>query len=230
MPSDIHAGHRNRLRERFNKNGFNGFEEHEILEFILGYSIPQGNLNPLAHRLIDIFGSLSGVLEASYEDLCAVNGIGPYSATYLNIYPLIAREYLNSKYNNKTILNTSEQIGEFLKHRFVGYKNEVVYAIFMDNKCAVLKHGVVMEGSINSVGISIRKIAEWAFKTSATAVVIAHNHPNGIALPSSNDIATTIHIVENLKKFDISVIDHFIVGDNDYVSMASSEEYKGIFE
>ena len=208
MSSEIHAGHRERLRQRFSENGFDGFQQHEILEFVLGYAIPQKDLNPLAHELIDRFGSLSGVLDASADDLKKVNGIGDYSAA----------------------LYTPEQIGEFLKPKFLGFKHEMIYGIFMDNKCSVLKHCRLSEGSANSVPLCTRKICEIAFQTGATAVVIAHNHPNGIPLPSKEDIINTSNLSSCLKCFDISLVDHLIYGDDDFVSLASSEDFKKYFD
>ena len=126
MSSEIHAGHRERLRQRFSENGFDGFQQHEILEFVLGYAIPQKDLNPLAHELIDRFGSLSGVLDASADDLKKVNGIGDYSATLLSMMPGLFRVYSDSK-NLKSALYTPEQIGEFLTPKFLGFKHEMIY-------------------------------------------------------------------------------------------------------
>lgn len=228
MPSGIHAGHRERLRKRFSENGFDGFQEHEILEYILGYAIPQKDLNPIAHALIDRFGNLSGVLDASVDDLKKVDGIGDYSALFLNMMPKLFRVYSDSKKRMDT-LYTPEQIGEFLMPKFLGYKHEMIYGIFMDNKCSVLKHCRLSEGSANSVPLCTRKICEIAFQTGATAVVIAHNHPNGIPLPSKEDIINTSNLVSCLKCFDISLVDHLIFGDDDYVSLSSSDEFRKLF-
>lgn len=229
MSSEIHAGHRERLRQRFSENGFDGFQQHEILEFVLGYAIPQKDLNPLAHELIDRFGSLSGVFDASADDLKKVNGIGDYSATLLSMMPGLFRVYSDSK-NLKSALYTPEQIGEFLKPKFLGFKHEMIYGIFMDNKCSVLKHCRLSEGSAISVPLCTRKICEIAFQTGATAVVIAHNHPNGIPLPSKEDIINTSNLSSCLKCFDISLVDHLIFGDDDFVSLASSEDFKKYFD
>lgn len=229
MSSEIHAGHRERLRKRFEENGFVGFQQHEILEFMLSYAIPQRDLNPIAHALIDHFGSLSAVLDASADDLKKVDGIGSYSAVFINMFPKLFRVYSDLRGQKKALLS-AEETGEFLKPKFFGLKYEIIYGIFLDSKCAVLKHCVLSEGNINSVPMCTRKICEIAFQISATSLVIAHNHPNGIALPSKDDIINTANLSKSIRDFDISLLDHFIFADDDYISLASSKDFDGIFE
>lgn len=229
MSSEIHAGHRERLRKRFEENGFVGFQQHEILEFMLSYAIPQRDLNPIAHALINHFGSLSAVLDASVDDLKKVDGIGSYSAVFINMFPKLFRVYGDLRGQKKALLS-AEEAGEFLKPKFFGLKYEIIYGIFLDSKCSILKHCVLSEGNINSVPMCTRKICEIAFQIGATSLVIAHNHPNGIALPSKDDIINTANLSKSIRDFDISLLDHFIFADDDYISLASSKDFDGIFE
>lgn len=229
MSSEIHAGHRERLRKRFEENGFAGFQQHEILEFILGYAIPQKDLNPVAHALINHFGSLSAVLDASVDDLKKVDGIGSYSAVFINMFPKLFRVYSELR-GRKKALYSADDAGEFLKPKFYGLKYEIIYGIFLDSKCMILKHCILSEGNINSVPMCTRKICEIAFQTGANTLVIAHNHPSGIALPSKDDIYNTANLSKSIKDFDIMLMDHLIFADDDYISLASSRDFDDIFK
>lgn len=225
----LHDGHRERLRERFIEHGLDGFNHHQILELLLYYSIPRRDTNEIAHRLIDEFGSFSGVFDANYNDLCKVDGIGGNSASLIKLIPAICRAYMDDKQDEGTVLNTTEKAGKYLINKFIGHTEEVIYMICMDNKCRVLKTEMIGKGTMNAVGLSIRKMAEIAMRCSATCVILAHNHPHGTPLPSRGDVRTTISIVSALGALNIRVNDHIIVAGNEFVSMADSQEHKDIF-
>ena len=225
----IHDGHRARFRKRYLDNGLDGFQPHEILELLLYYSVPRADTNPLGHLLLDEFGSLSAVFEAPYEELLKIKGISENSATLIKLIPDICRSYFSDKSEKSEYLNTPDKIGDYLVSRFIGYKNEVMYAVFMDNRCKVLDSCIISQGMIGRVPIDIRKIVSNTLKYSATALVIAHNHPNNSALPSKEDIHETIKLVETLKPLGISLVDHIIVSGNDYISLAASRDYGKIF-
>ena len=148
MEEQLHTNHRERLRDRFLKDGLDSFEPHNVLELLLFYAQPRGDMNPLAHRLIDTFGSLSGVLDAAIEDLCSIKGMGKNTAVFLKMIPQLCRYYLDDKYQNGFIIDSTQKAGEFLLPKFVGRTNEVVYLVCLDNKGKVIHTTQVIELSL----------------------------------------------------------------------------------
>ena len=218
----IHDGHRQRLKDRFLEEGLDHFTEVQVLELLLFYCIPRKDTNPIAHGLLDRFGSLSQVLEAPVEALCKVPGISLHAATLLHLNREIGRYYLVSRMSHNTVLPTLEECAAYLVPHFFGRKVETVFLLCLDAKCKVLCCKEVGEGSVNSAGISVRKIVETALAANATTVVLAHNHPSGVAIPSNEDIQTTRRIAIGLQAVEIHLADHIIVADGDYVSLAQS--------
>lgn len=221
----IHDGHRQRLKERFRKEGLDGFEEHQVLELLLFYSIPRQDTNLLAHDLLNRFGSLSQVLDATPEELEKVPGIGPNAATLLALTTAVGRYYLVNRATNATILTDVDKCGNYLLPFFYGRRNETVFLLCLDAKCKVLCCKEVGEGSVNSAGVSIRRIVELALSVNASAVVMAHNHPSGLAIPSGEDIQTTRRVAVALDAVDVELVDHIVVADDDFVSLVRSGLY-----
>lgn len=219
---NLHEGHRKRMKERFIKSGLDDFAPHNILELLLFYSIPRGDTNPVAHRLIDIFGSLSGVFDATPEELAKVDGVGENSAILISMIPQIARKYLEDKADTANIVGGCSDIGAFLLPKFVGRTNEALMMVSIDNKNKIISCSVVAEGTVDSAKVSRRKIMEEAMKVKATRVILAHNHPCGVAVPSSEDVVMTKEIGRLFAQVGIELVDHIIVANDDYVSMAAS--------
>ena len=222
----IHDGHRQRLKERFRAEGLVHFEEHQVLELLLVYCIHRQDTTPSAHALLERFGSLSQVLEAPAEELEKVPGIGSNAATFLALTTAVGRYYLVNRSMQTVILSTIEQCGQYLVPFFYGRRNETVYLLCLDAKCKVLCCKEVGEGSVNSAGVPIRKIVETALGANATTVVLAHNHPSGLAIPSGDDISTTRRVAAALDVVEIGLADHIIVADDDFVSLAQSGVYR----
>ena len=218
----IHNGHRKRLKERFLKHGLDNFDDHNVLELLLFYSIPREDTNPIAHRLIERFGSVSDVFDAPFEELKEVDGIGENTAALLKIIPQISRRYMISKTEDLTILDNPTKAGEYLLSRFYAERDEVVYIICLDAKYKVLYCGKLFHGSVNSTNISVRKIVEAALNYNATSVILAHNHASGVAVPSEEDAVTTIRVRDALAAVDIVLSDHIVVADDDFISFADS--------
>ena len=222
----IHDGHRQRLKDRFRQEGLDKFDEIQVLELLLFYAIPQRDTNPLAHRLLDHFGSLPQVLEAPVEELEKISGVGANAATLLSLTTALARYYMVNRGTQTAILTSTEMCGDYLLPHFVGRRNETVFLLCLDAKCKVLCCKEVGEGSVNSASVPIRRIVEMALSMNATSVVLAHNHPSGLALPSGEDVQTTRRLAVALDAVDITLADHIVVADDDYVSMAQSGLYR----
>lgn len=219
---NIHEGHRKRMKERFMKSGLDDFAPHNVLEFLLFYSIPRGDTNPIAHRLIDAFGSLSGVFDATPEELMKVSGVGESTAILISMIPQMARKYLEDKADAVNVVGGCGDIGAYLLPKFVGRINEALMMVSIDNKNKVISCSVVAEGTVDSAKVSRRKVMEEAMKVKATRVILAHNHPRGVAVPSAEDVAMTREIGRLFAQVGIELVDHIIIADDDYVSMAAS--------
>ena len=219
---NIHEGHRKRTKERFIKSGLDDFAPHNVLEFLLFYSIPRGDTNPIAHRLIDAFGSLSGVFDATPEELMKVSGVGESTAILISMIPQMARKYLEDKADAVNVVGGCGDIGAYLLPKFVGRTNEALMMVSIDNKNKVISCSVVAEGTVDSAKVSRRKVMEEAMKVKATRVILAHNHPRGVAVPSAEDVAMTREIGRLFAQVGIELVDHIIIADDDYVSMAAS--------
>lgn len=217
----VHDGHRQRLIARFLEEGLDSFEEHNVLELLLFYSIPRRDTNELAHRLIDAFGSLAGVLEAPYSELLQIEGVGENTAALIKLMPEMARAYL-SREREEICLDSTEKAGRYLLPRFIGRREETVFLVCVDAKCRVLSCGMLHRGSVNASEVNLRKIIAAALNYDAAGVILAHNHPGGVALPSPEDLDTTRRVRSVLEAMGVQLMDHIIVADGDYVSLADS--------
>ena len=209
-------GHRKRLKERFVNCGLDDFNEYNALELLLFYTIPQKDTNPIAHRLIEKFGSFSEVLDADHDELITVDGVSDHTATFLNLIPQAARYYQSNKLEERKMFATYSDIGEYLVGKYVGVVQETVYMLLLDNKRCLISCVKVHEGSVNSAAVSVRKMAETALKKRASAVVVAHNHPKGLPIPSPDDLVFTKSLKNALQTLEIEFVDHFIVADDKY--------------
>ena len=218
----IHEGHRERLRKRFKEEGLDGFSEIQALELALFYAISRKDTNPIAHALLDHFGGLAQVLEAPVEELQKVPGVGESTAVYLRMITELGRLYMVSRTSQTKILTTLEQCAEYMLPYFYGRRLETVFLLCLDAKCKVLCCKEVAEGSVNAAGISVRKVVETALGANATSVVLAHNHPSGVAVPSGEDVQTTRRIAAALATVEIHLVDHIVVADDDSVSLVQS--------
>ena len=221
----IHEGHRQRLKDRFRREGLDNFDELYVLELLLFYCIPRKDTNPIAHRLLDQFGSLTAVLEASPEELEKVEGINTSASTFLSLITQVGRYYQVRRAEPGDILRTSDQCGNYLMPYFFGRDTETVFMLCLDAKCKVICCKKVGEGNVNSANIPIRRVVEMALSANATSVVLAHNHPSGLALPSADDVQTTLRVAAALETVEIALADHIVVCGDDFISMAQSQYF-----
>lgn len=218
----MHDGHRKRLRQRFLEEGLDHFTDVQVLELLLFYCIARQDTNPIAHRLLEHFGSLSRVLEAPVAELCKVEGVGENTAIFLRLVTQTGSFYLKDRAAQTKVLPTLESCAQFLQPYFYGQNVETVYLLCLDAKCKLLCCKKMSQGNVNSTEISIRKIVETALSANASSVLLAHNHPGGIAIPSYADIRTTLNVASALQAVDVHFIDHLVICDDDYVSLMQS--------
>lgn len=216
-------GHRERVKRRFLSEDLDGFEAHNALEFLLFYALPRIDTNGIAHSLIDRFGSFSEVLEAPLDELASVDGVGDNAAIFLKLLHSTVRYYENDvSRRSQESFDSKDAIGKFLIEKFAGEKNEKVILLLLDNKGGLIESRVLHEGSVNSSAVNVRRITEIALMGRASSVIIAHNHPRGIAIPSADDISVTESIRRALMLVDIKLLDHYIVAENNYIRLSDS--------
>ena len=210
----MHEGHRDRLTKRFINGGFEGFAEHELLEFLLFYALPRVDTNSIAHRLIDRFGSLAGVLEADPKELMQVEGIGPKAAAFLAMLPEAFRAYERSKLGKRPCIRSIREACAFAKTLLYGKPVEQIYVIWLNAQNRVIHSERLSEGSVSESPVHIGRIAAAALRHHAVRGIVAHNHPGGSVRPSPADICATQDILRALAVLGIELVDHIIVSDS----------------
>ena len=230
MGKDVHDGHRERVKQEFLENGFNEkTPPHKIMEMLLFFSIPRKDTNEIAHDLIRRFGSIAGVLDAPVNELTKVNGISLHSASLIKLMIPIIRCYITEKNEKKMSYSNLDEVCEYLLRQYIGYNKEVFSVVSFSSSGRMLGFDVLSKGNVSEVNISVREIVETVLKQNAVCAIIAHNHPDGVAVPSNEDIAVTKKIQSALSHINIRLLDHIIISGSDYVSMAQSRLYKDIF-
>lgn len=220
----IHAGHRERLRERFRRGGLSSFSEHEALELLLTYAIPQRDVNPLAHELIERFGSFSAVLEADESELLRVDGVGKNASLLLTMLPHLMGYYHRSAMGDRPVIHNLITAKRYAGALFIGAHQEHVYMICMDQSGRVLHPALLYKGTVDEVKLYPREVVETALRYHAHAVLLAHNHPSGQCDPSQADYDTTRRIISALRAIDVSVVDHLIFAGDSVYSMTRNSQ------
>ena len=215
-----HDGHRERMKSRFVEAGLDGFNDHNALEMLLFYALPRRDTNILAHRLLKQFGSLDGVLEANYEELRAVDGIGDNAAVLLKLIPEVSRRYMMRKSLPIKRITCVADAGNFFVARFAYEVNEMAYAMLLNASNGIIACKKMGGGVVNATEVGVRMLVEAAIKSNAVAVIIAHNHPGALPVPSKEDEYSTTVISNALGLVDIKLLDHIIVGAGTYRSLA----------
>lgn len=219
---NVHAMHRKRVKDRFLTEGIDGFQAHNVLELLLFYSIPQRDTNETAHALMNKFGSLSAVFDAPFEELLTVDGISEHSATLIKMVPALSRRYETDKSMETVSFGGTDDVGRYLVSRYIGITVETVLLLLLDNSSRLIECVKIHEGSVNSAHITNRKLVETALIKHAASVILAHNHPGGIAFPSAEDLATTRGAKSAFDIVGIPMTAHIIVAGNSYINILES--------
>lgn len=214
-----HAGHRQRMHRRVEQQGFASLEPHEALEYLLYITNARKDTNALAHALIARFGDFAGVLEASEEDLLTVEGVGPATARMLHLLPEVSRYYTKCRTSGKPSLRTTEQLAAYLAQLFAGAAQERALLLALDSRSRVKATLWLRDGTSDRVSLAIKDVVSAAIKGGTDSVVLCHNHPNGMAMPSREDIQATENIVRALGLVRVHLRDHIILTENEYFSM-----------
>ena len=220
---NLHAGHRERMREKYRRVGGDALPDHELLEMLLFFAIPRNNTNDIAHALLDRFGSIEGIISASPEALEMIDGIGEHSSLLLaligDVLRHIARDSVKSKKKHNKKYNNMEDIVDYLHRLFVGMSQECVYLMTFDNGMRLIDTVELARGEVNHVLIDPHRLMKEAMRHNASAVLIAHNHPDGEAQPSEADQIFTNKVQYLLSTTHITLIDHLIFSGKTYASI-----------
>ena len=222
-----HTGHRQRVKTEFLTRGIEGWPDHRVLELLLFYAIPQGDVNPLAHELIDRFGSLARVLDASPDELKKVSGLGEHSVALLRMIPALSGRYMAQRSGPGNLVHTAREAAGLLLPYFYGAGNEMVYVLCLDSKGKVLGVRKVSEGNIYNSDVNIRRIAEVCMALGASYFYMAHNHTSHLAFPSAQDWQCTDVVKCALAPLGVSLVDHLIFVEGDVVSLRETERTGG---
>lgn len=214
-----HEGHRERMKRRFLRHGLDSFDDHQALELLLFYAVPRQDTNELAHRLLDAFGTLDKVFEALPEELMKVSGVGENTAALIRLVPQVTQKYLIARESVGTTLPDREAVGRFLLPRFMNQRVEIVLLICLDAKMKVLDCRQIGSGGLNSASFSIRDIVQYCLFQNARYAVLAHNHLNGVAVASSEDIYATREVKKALELVGVRLLEHIIVTGKDFAAL-----------
>lgn len=218
-------GHRKRIRAVYLTNGIKGTPDHNVLELFLSLVIPQKDVKPLAYDLINTFGSFERVFSADPDELMEVNGVGENTAVLLSLVKDInARILLNKNENINSLISSKDSV-EYVENILKSSQTEQVLVITLDNRCCVINSSIVSAGTVNCANVSFNEIVRCATRDKASYVILAHNHPNGNAKPSTEDLNTTRELANILTSLNIKLRDHVIVGKNESLSLVSDVDY-----
>ena len=220
-----HTGHRQRMKTEFLARS-DSFPDHKLLELLLFYANPRGDTNPLAHDLLDHFGSLAGLLDATPDEMQKLKGIGEHAVVLLKAVKEMSGRYLIARTSLDGIACNARDYCRALRPYFFGARNETAYLLCMDGKHKMLGVRKLGEGDVNTVQMTPRLVVEAALSLNAAAVVLAHNHVSGLAFPSDADKITTNNLKVVLDQVGVMLEDHLIFVDDDMVSLRDSGFYK----
>jgi len=217
--ANLHAGHRERVREKYiNSGNLDDFKEHEALEFLLYYCYPQQDTNEIAHKMIREFGSASKLFEAPPREIAKRCNVTERVAILVSLVPHLSKIYLTGRYQEKECMTNSKLVGEYCVSLFTNTQYECFYIVCLDTQRRLIRAELVHKGGLNSSAIYPRVVLEAAIKNRAACVVLTHNHPGGSLLPSKSDMEVTKKLKTALSSVDIELIDHVIVAGDKYYS------------
>ena len=215
---DSIKGHRERLRLRFAKHGFNGFHDYEVLELLLTYAIPRIDVKPVAKRLLNIFGTLAGVFDAPMCELKQTQGVGEKAAVFLSLIRHVEIRYLASDLPAKNVYDRPEKVKAYLRMQMQGRGMECFGAVFTDQQHRHVATQILFEGTVDRTAVYPRNLMKRALELDAKGLILFHNHPSGTTRASSEDIALTRRMAEACAPLDIKILDHFLIAGTEVLS------------
>ncbi|MCD7730583.1 MAG: hypothetical protein LUI05_03695 [Oscillospiraceae bacterium] len=221
-------GHRRRLKEKFVRTGFEGFNDQQIIELILFYCYNRIDTSEMSKRLVNHFGNIGEVMDAPIEDLIRIGQISFSAATLIKVIAKTTQPYYRS-HMEKTCFDSPEKLKSLFLSYFISLKHEEFRIACFDNDLRIMNCSIVNTGTLSRDPIDMRRVVEIVIASKATLIALGHNHVGGTPLPSDADIVLTKNIVNLMKCIDVRVLDHVIVGASDSYSMRKNG-YFGMFD
>ncbi len=227
---NIHAGHRERVRENVLKNGFEQLEDHRLLELLLFYSIPREDTNEIAHRLLNEFGSFTEIIKATPKKLTQVQGVGKNSAIQIAAIGELFKRVIEEGAVKRTPYKTIEELVALVRSQYLNEKNEKMLFICFDSAMRLKKIESFTEGDSVRTSTELKTALSKILENDPSFVIMAHNHPEGPALPSNTDVTSTSTVSTTLRRLGINLADHIIINRTAYFSMREDSRYKNLFD
>ncbi len=224
MEERSYRGHRQRIKEKYEKNGIAGWLDYEVLELVLSYAIPRRDTKPIAKELLSRFKTINGVLDADRKDLATITGVSEHTALFLKLLKDIAVLYTEHGIHNRDLLSSPQVVYDYLKTSLKGASDEEFKILFLDGRNQLITVESFATGTVNRSVVYPRKVVERALYHHAVGVIIAHNHPAGTLQPSQEDREVTKAIKDALKTVEITLLDHIIIGNNDFYSFRNHDD------
>ncbi len=219
-----YLGHRQRIKTKYEKSGIDGWLDYEVLELALSYAIPRKDTKPIAKELLSRFKTINGVLDSDRKELRTVTGISEHTAFFLKLLKDVAILYMEKGIHNRDLLSSPQVVYDYLKVSLKGAVDEEFKLLFLDSRNQLIAVETFKIGTVNRSVVYPRKVVERALYNHAVGVILAHNHPAGTLQPSQDDRGVTKAIKEALKTVDITLLDHIIIGNNDYYSFRNNDD------
>ncbi|MCI5115288.1 MAG: DNA repair protein RadC [Candidatus Electrothrix sp. AU1_5] len=216
-PLGSSAGHRQRLRDKFQEKGIEALTDTEIIELLLTFGTPRSDCKQPARDALNKFGSLPQVLDTPLEELKKIKGMGPKNIFALAFVQGVARRYLRQRIQKKNYITSSKEVADYLIYALRGLQHEVFMVVYLDASHAVIKSEILSEGTINVNTVYPRELLKAALKYHAASLVVAHNHPSGSLKPSRQDEQLTRTLYLLCSFMNITLLDHLIIGAGETV-------------
>jgi DNA repair protein RadC len=218
-------GHRQRLRQRFAKHGFEGFHDYEVLELLLTYAIPRIDVKPIAKRLLKVFGTLAGVFDATVVELKQTEGVGEKGAVFLTLIRQVEVRYLASDLPGKNVYDRPDKVKAYLRMQMQGRGMENFGAIFTDQQHRHIATQILFEGTVDRTAVYPRNLMKRALELDAKGLILFHNHPGGTPRASQEDIDLTTRMAAAGSPLDIKILDHFLIAGKEVLSFKENGWY-----
>ncbi len=210
-----------RPREKLLHQGVGALSDAELLAIFLRTGVPGKSAVDISRELIKRFGDLRGVLNANQSQICRTQGLGPVKFSYMQAALELGRRFLGQKIQRQDVMTNPESVNDFLSFHLRDRGQEIFAVLFLDNRHQVIKYKEMFQGTLGSASVHPREIIKQVLHYNAAAIIIAHNHPSGVAEPSQSDADITVKIQKALQLIDVRLLDHIIVGDGEFVSLSN---------
>lgn len=214
-----YLGHRDRLRQKFRRNGAQALAEYELLEMLLFRSIPRRDTKPIAKQLLSEFGSLAEVLAAPATRLAQIKGLGESVITDLKLIDAAAKTLTADRIRNKQLLASWSAVLDYCRANMAYEDKEQFRILFLDKKNYLIADEVQQTGTVDHTPVYPREVAKRSLELGSTAILLVHNHPSGDPTPSTADIEMTKKIIDTLNPLGIVVHDHLIIARDGHASL-----------